>query len=77
MNELFGQFKIKNAVWQLVKNGKFYQITFSVESNTYLELILATLNEWDIGQRNGSCLSMIPCAIYHQSTKNAANEQTE
>lgn len=69
MNELFRMLKIENAVWQLSKNTKFYQITFSVESNARHELVLSTFNEWGIGQRNGSCMSMIPCAIFNQPSK--------
>lgn len=70
MIELFKKLKIDTAVWQLSKNMKFYQITFFVESNARHELVLSTLNEWGIGQRNDSVLSMIPCAIYNnQSSK--------
>lgn len=69
MNELFKKLKIDNPVWQLSKNMKYHQITFFVESNARHELVLSTLNEWGVGQRNGSCMSMIPCAIYNQSSK--------
>lgn len=69
MNELFRKLKIESAVWQLSKNSKFYQITFFVESNARHELVLSTLNEWGIGQRNDSFMSMIPCAIFNQSSK--------
>ncbi|XP_055296395.1 uncharacterized protein LOC129565471 [Sitodiplosis mosellana] len=69
MNELFKKLKIDNAAWQLSKSMKYYQITFFVESNARHELILSTLNEWGVGQRNGSLMSMIPCAIYNQSPK--------
>ncbi|XP_031637079.1 uncharacterized protein LOC116349673, partial [Contarinia nasturtii] len=68
MNELFEKLNIDNAVWQLTKNTKYYQITFFVETNARHELILSTLNEWGIGQRNNSCMSMIPIPIYNQST---------
>lgn len=71
MNELFKKLKIDNAVWQLTKNMKFHQITFSVESNTRRELILSTLNEWGIGQRNDSVCSMIPCAVYNNQSSKA------
>lgn len=73
MIEIFKKFDIDNAVWQLSKNTKYYQITFFVETNTHHELVLTTLNEWGIGQRNGSCMSMIPCAIYNQSAKTTTN----
>lgn len=73
MIELFKKLQIDNAVWQLSKSTKYYQITFIVESTRH-ELVLTTLNEWGIGQRNESCMSMIPCAIYNQSDKAAKNE---
>lgn len=69
MNELFTKLEIENAVWQLSKNKKYHQITFFVESNARHELVLSTLNDWGIGHRNNSTMSMIPCAIYNQSTK--------
>lgn len=68
MNELFTKFKIDNSVWQQSKNKKHYQITFFVESNAS-QLVLSLLSEWGIGQKSDSSMSMIPCAIYHQSTK--------
>lgn len=74
MNEMFKKFHIDNAVWQLSKNTKYYQITFFVETNVCHELVLTTLNEWGIGEKNGSCMSMIPCAIYSQPTKSTSNE---
>lgn len=74
MNEMFKKFNIDNAVWQLSKNTKYYQITFFVETNICHELVLTTLNEWGIGEKNGSSMSMIPCAIYSQPTKPSSNE---
>lgn len=74
MNEMLKKFSIDNAVWQLSKNTKYYQITFFVETNVCHELVLTTLNEWGIGEKNGSCVSMIPCAIYSQPTKPPSNE---
>lgn len=69
MNEMFKTFYIDNAVWSLSKNTKYYQITFFVETNVCHELVLSALNESGIGQKNGSSMSMIPCAIYIQPTK--------
>lgn len=69
MNELFRKLKIDNAIWQLSQNTKQYQITFFVVSKARQELALSTLNEWGIGQRNDSCVSVIPCAIHNQSSK--------
>lgn len=69
MNEMFKKLNIDNAVWQLSKNTKYYQITFFVETNVCHELVLTTLNDWGIGEKNGSSMSMIPCAIYSQPTK--------
>lgn len=74
MNEMLKKLSIDNAVWQLSKNTKFYQITFFVETNVCHELVLTTLNEWGIGEKNGSCMSMIPCAIYSQPKKPPSNE---
>lgn len=77
MTELFKKFHIDNAVWQLSKNTKYNQIIFFVESNTHHELILTILNEWGIGQRNGSSMSMIPCAIYNQASNGSHGATAE
>lgn len=76
MTELFKILRINNAIWQMSKNTSYYQITFSIESSYRQEFVLNTLSEWGIGERCGSCLSMIPCAIYNQpkSDENDANQ---
>lgn len=75
MTELFRKFNIDNAVWQISKNTKYHQIIFFVESNTHHELILSILNEWGIGRWKDSSMSMIPCAIYNQASKDTKNEK--
>lgn len=66
MTELLQKLKIDNAIWHLSRNTNFYQITFAIESNFRHELVLNVLNDWGIGQRNGSSMSMIPCAIHNE-----------
>lgn len=77
MIELLKKLKIESAIWQQTKNNNCYQITFSIESDYRHELILNILNEWGIGERDGSCVSMIPCAIYNRPNQDFESESEE
>lgn len=63
--EIMKKMKVENAIWQLSKNGHFYQITFCTEVDGH-EAVLELLNKWGIGERDGSSLSIIPCPIYQK-----------
>lgn len=67
LTDILETFQIKNSVRQLTQGKHFYQITFTVECDIRPELILSMLNEWGIGYKYESSVSMIPCTI--QTTK--------
>lgn len=67
VTDILAKFQIGNSVRQLTQGTKFYQITFTVESDIRHELILSMLNDRGIGYRNESSVSIIPCTI--QTTK--------
>lgn len=70
LNELLKKFCVENSVWQMSRDGAFHQITFSVEADYRHKFVLNTLSEWGIGERKGSCVSVIPCAVYNSSSRN-------
>lgn len=49
------------------------QVIFSVEANPRTDNIVRWLNEWGIGDRAGSFVTILPCTLY----KNAAENQSE
>lgn len=63
ISDILAKFQIGNSVWQSTQNTNFHQITFVVESDIRHELILSMLNDWGIGHRSDSCVSIIPCTI--------------
>lgn len=77
MVEMLRKLKIDNAVWQLSRNSNCYQITFTLEANNRHETVLNILNEWGIGERTGSNVSMIPLAIYNRPNIPSSEEKTE
>lgn len=65
MIELLKKLKIDNAFWQSSRNRHFYQITFTIDDYRQ-EILLNILNEWGIGEREGSTVSMVPCPLYNK-----------
>lgn len=49
------------------------QVIFSVEASPRTDNIVRILNEWGIGDRAGSFVTILPCTLY----KNAAENQSE
>lgn len=74
IHEIFKRNKIDSAVWQLSKNQSYYQIQFTVEADYRHEIILNILNAWGIGEREGSCVSVVPCTIYSKSSHFEQNQ---
>lgn len=70
LNELLKKLGIDNSVWQTSRDGAFYQITFTAEANHRHTIILSTLDEWGIGHRKGSSVSVIPCTVYNSPLRN-------
>lgn len=65
MMELLKKMKIDNSIWHKSKEETYFQIIFSLETNTdRYESIITLFHEWGIGERNGSFLSILPCSVY-------------
>lgn len=64
MFEILKKIKIENAIWQLSRDQHHYQITFIID-DLRRDHLWNSLNEWGIGDRKGSSVSMIPCSLYN------------
>lgn len=62
------QQKIKNASWFAGQNENYIQVVFPMESGN-CEATLAFLNEYGIGQRLNSVVSVIPCCLYYKESE--------
>lgn len=65
MIELIKKLKIENAFWQISRDKNYYQISFTVDDYRH-EVLLNILNEWGIGDRDGTTVSMIPYALHNK-----------
>ncbi|XP_058980595.1 uncharacterized protein LOC131803377 [Musca domestica] len=70
--------QISNAMWAKDENGRMYQVSFTVEFNEIYEKILDDFNEWGIGDREGSSVSVMNCiASKAFSTKDEDDEDND
>ncbi|XP_030380462.1 uncharacterized protein LOC115628479 isoform X2 [Scaptodrosophila lebanonensis] len=60
LREILRKFKIA-AVWLSNVEGSMYQITFTIEFNEVYEKLHEALQEWGIGDREGSTVSVMNC----------------
>ncbi|KAI8118668.1 hypothetical protein FF38_07083 [Lucilia cuprina] len=61
LKEILKKFHIQSATWAKDAEGRMFQIFFTVEFNETYEKILDNLNEWGIGDREGSTVSVMNC----------------
>ncbi|XP_075153043.1 uncharacterized protein LOC142226744 [Haematobia irritans] len=67
--------QIHNAVWTKDEEGRMYQVLFTVEFDETYEKLLDDFNEWGIGDREGSTVSVMNCiASKAFSTKDEDDE---
>lgn len=72
VKEIFTKMNIDNASWTRANDGKSWQIIFSLESNEMYENILGKLQDWGIGDREGSTVSVVNCNAFR--SHNLTNE---
>lgn len=72
MIELFKKLKIENAFWQISRDKNYHQISFTVDDYRH-EVLFNILNEWGIGERDGTSVSMIPCALHNKPSEENTN----
>lgn len=65
MRFIFNKEKIPNVMWQKASEGKSYQITFSLQTGNKCDDVIHLLSEYGIGKREGSSITIIPCALFY------------
>lgn len=67
MQEIIKKYKIDSDIWQMSRNKQYYQITFFIDTIYYrCQMVMNILKAWGIGERNGSCVSVMPCTVFNR-----------
>lgn len=61
LQEILRKFQIDNAMWVHNREGNTYQITFTLAFNELYEKLFESLQQWGIGDREGSTVSVMNC----------------
>uniref|UniRef100_A0A1B0FAS8 DUF389 domain-containing protein n=1 Tax=Glossina morsitans morsitans TaxID=37546 RepID=A0A1B0FAS8_GLOMM len=61
LKEILRKFQIQSAVWTKDADSKIHQIFFTIEFNETYEKLLDNFNEWGIGDREGSSITVMNC----------------
>uniref|UniRef100_A0A1A9WZQ5 DUF389 domain-containing protein n=1 Tax=Glossina brevipalpis TaxID=37001 RepID=A0A1A9WZQ5_9MUSC len=61
LKEILRKFQIQNTIWTKDSDCKMYQIFFTIEFNETYERLLDNFNEWGIGDREGSSITVMNC----------------
>lgn len=64
IKEIFKKMHIDNTSWTRANDGKSWQIIFSLESNEKYESIMEKFQDWGIGDRQGSSVSVVNCNAF-------------
>lgn len=72
LQKILRDLKIKNAVWCEGREGKFYQVLFTIESREACEEALKKLAERGIGVLLNSVVSVLPCTLFYQGAKSTS-----
>ncbi|XP_034097888.1 uncharacterized protein LOC117563603 isoform X1 [Drosophila albomicans] len=75
LRQLLRKFQISNAVWMRSLDSNAYQITFTLEFNEIYESLYDALQQWGIGDREGSTVSVMNCIASKSST--GSRQQSE
>lgn len=65
LREILKKMQIKTASWQKTEMKDYYQIMFSFEAGNRQRKLQNMLNDWGIGEREGSSVTMIPGTLLH------------
>lgn len=61
---LVDRMHIRNVSWVKINNGNSFQVTFTLENGVRCDDTIHHLSEYGIGQREGSSVVIVPCAVY-------------
>ncbi|GAB0095325.1 uncharacterized protein DMENIID0001_106910 [Sergentomyia squamirostris] len=79
VEEIITKGKITGAAWTEVKKNQKWQIIFTLENGRRCDQVTEWLNEWGIGYREGSTVTLTPCTMYDfgSESTNCTASQTE
>ncbi|KAH8410648.1 hypothetical protein KR009_009870 [Drosophila setifemur] len=75
LRKILRKFRIPNAVWLSSVDGNAYHITFCMEFDERYEDLYETLQEWGIGDREGSSVSVVSCLANRSFAQREALEE--
>ncbi|XP_022228217.2 uncharacterized protein LOC111078000 [Drosophila obscura] len=61
LQQILRKFHICNAVWLSSMEGTRYHVSFSMDFDEQFEILYEALQEWGIGDREGSTVSVVTC----------------
>ncbi|EDW25470.1 GL26408 [Drosophila persimilis] len=61
LQQILRSFHISNAVWLSSSEGSRYHVSFSMDFDEQFESLYEALQEWGIGDREGSTVSVVTC----------------
>ncbi|XP_023031393.1 uncharacterized protein LOC6642167 isoform X1 [Drosophila willistoni] len=73
VRQILSKFHIENVMWSLNVEGNQYHVQFSMDYDETYELLYETLQDWGIGDREGSSISVISCLV-HKSSQGSRKE---
>lgn len=76
VREILKKMKIQTATWQKSETQDYYQIMFSIVAGNNQRKLQTMLNEWGIGVREGSSVTIIPGTLLHTPYPTTSNNGT-
>lgn len=68
LEEIIAKGKITGAAWTEVRKSQKWQIIFTLESGLRCDRVTQWLNDWGIGYRDGSTVTLTPCTVHNFGT---------
>uniref|UniRef100_A0A1B0ESY2 Uncharacterized protein n=2 Tax=Lutzomyia longipalpis TaxID=7200 RepID=A0A1B0ESY2_LUTLO len=75
LEELLKKLEIEHVVWSVDKKGHFHQVIFPLQSGDPCETTLHCLTELGIGLKLESNVSVVPCSVTFDATKDIFTEE--
>lgn len=78
LHRILRKFHIPNAVWLRSLEGNAFHVSFSMEFDERYEDLYEALQEWGIGDREGSTVSVVSCLAHRcYAQRETLEEETE
>ncbi|XP_043068550.1 uncharacterized protein [Drosophila bipectinata] len=77
LKKILRKFHIPNAIWLSSLDGTAYNVSFSMEFDERYESLYDALQEWGIGDREGSSVSVVSCLVNRSYVQRESQEEQE